>query len=119
MNLAEAVKEYRRLHKYSLREFAEICGLSHVQIFRLENGMKADGTPFEPKINTLKKLAAGMGVSIDEVLNWCEETVIRWDPEDISVPVSEDKKDIIGKIILSTPEQFDLIRSYVNFVMKA
>ena len=56
MNLSEAVKQYRTEHKYSLREFADLCGLSHVQIYRIEKGVKTDGTPFEPKIKTLKKL---------------------------------------------------------------
>lgn len=119
MNLSEAVKEYRREHKYSLREFADLCGLSHVQIYRIESGVKTDGKPFEPKIKTLKKLAAGMGITLDEVLCYCEDMVIRWDPDDMMVQIPEEKRDIIAKIIVSTPEQFELIKSYISFVMKS
>lgn len=119
MTLSEAVKEYRREHNYSLREFADLCGLSHVQIYRIETGVKTDGTPFEPKIKTLKKIADGMGISFDEVMYYCEDMVIRWDADDIMRQIPEDRRDVITKIIVATPEQFSLIKSYISFVMKS
>jgi transcriptional regulator with XRE-family HTH domain len=118
MDLSEAVKEYRKEHRYSLREFADLCGLSHVQIYRIEHGANTDGKPFEPKIKTLKKLAAGMGISLDEILHYCEDLVIHWDADDVEVKVSPERQAVIDKIILATPEQFTLIQSYVNFVVK-
>ena len=118
MDLSEAVKEYRKEHKYSLREFANLCGLSHVQIYRIERGSKTDGQPFEPKVKTLKKLAAGMGISFYEILMYCEDLVIRWDKDDMEYKPPIERQEIIDKIILATPEQFALIKSYVDFVTK-
>lgn len=118
MDLSEAVKEYRKEHKYSLREFANLCGLSHVQIYRIERGSKTNGQPFEPKVKTLKKLAAGMGISFDEILMYCEDLVIRWDKDDMEYKPPIERQEIIDKIILATPEQFALIKSYVDFVTK-
>lgn len=116
MDLSEAVKEYRKEHRYSLREFADLCGLSHVQIYRIESGTKTDGKPFEPKIKTLKKLAKGMGISLDEIMMYCDDLVVHWDKDDMAIdPV---KQLVIDKILMSTPEQFALIQSYVNFVTK-
>ena len=116
MDLSEAVKQYRKEHRYSLREFADLCGLSHVQIYRIESGAKADGKPFEPKIKTLKKLASGMGISLDEIMRYCEDLIVHWDADDIAIdPV---KQAIIDKILIASPEQISLIRSYVDFVIK-
>ena len=116
MDLSEAVKMYRKEHRYSLREFADLCGLSHVQIYRIETGVKTDGTPFEPKIKTLKKLASGMGISLDDIMRYCEDLVVHWDPDDMAIDPA--KQAVIDKILMSTPEQFSLIQSYVDFVTK-
>lgn len=96
MNLSEAVKEYRKEHRYSLREFADLCGLSHVQIYRIEHGVKTDGEPFEPKIKTLKKLAAGMGISLDEILMYCQDLTIRFDRDDMEVKGSPANRTLMA-----------------------
>ena len=118
MNLSEAVKAYRKEHRYSLREFADLCGLSHVQIYRIETGKKDNGQPFEPKVDTLKKLAAGMGISFDEIMKYCDDLVVVWGKDGMDAKRSE-RQDVIDKVILATPEQFSLIKSYVDFVTKS
>ena len=105
MNLSEAVKQYRTEHKYSLREFADLCGLSHVQIYRIEKGVKTDGTPFEPKIKTLKKLAEGMGISLDDILRYCEDLVIQWDEDDVEYKGSPANRTLMAWAASLPPEQ--------------
>ena len=105
MDLSEAVKEYRKEHRYSLREFADLCGLSHVQIYRIEQGVKTDGKPFEPKIKTLKKLAAGMGISLDEILMYCQDLTIRFDRDDMEVKGSTANRTLMAWAASLPPEQ--------------
>lgn len=105
MDLSEAVKKYRKEHRYSLREFADLCGLSHVQIYRIEQGMKTDGKPFEPKIKTLKKLAAGMGISLDEILMYCQDLTIRFDRDDMEVKGSPANRTLMAWAASLPPEQ--------------
>jgi len=105
MELSEAVKEYRKEHRYSLREFADLCGLSHVQIYRIEQGVKTDGKPFEPKIKTLKKLAAGMGISLDEILMYCKDLTIRFDRDDMEAKGSPANRTLMAWAASLPPEQ--------------
>lgn len=41
MDLSEAVKEYRKEHKYSLREFANLCGLSLLRYRKQKRNKKS------------------------------------------------------------------------------
>lgn len=68
MKLSEMVKKYRTEHKYSLRDFGNICGLSFVQISLLERGVNAKGKPFTPSFDTLCKLAKGMGTDFETLI---------------------------------------------------
>lgn len=105
MDLSEAVKEYRKEHRYSLREFADLCGLSHVQIYRIEQGVKTGGKPFEPQIKTLKKLAVGMGISLDEILMYCQDLTIRFDRDDMEVKGSPANRTLMAWAASLPPEQ--------------
>lgn len=117
MELGEAVRTFREEHNYSLREFAELCGLSHVQIYRIEHGVKTNGQPFKPTMDTLEKLATGMGVSLDYIFRYYKNFVVKMD-EGAEYKPSKERQAVIDKIILATPEQFALIQSYVDFVTK-
>ena len=116
MDLGQAVAAYREEHNLSAREFAKKCGMSHVQILRIERGVGSDGKPLEPKIPTLRKLASGMGISLTEILYFCKDMVVHWSKEDMAI--DPEKQAVIDKILMATPEQFVLIRSYVDFVVK-
>ena len=118
MKLGDIIYNYRMEHNYSIREFARICELSHAQIYFMERGLNSQGEPFTPKVKSLKKLAAGMGISFNELLSVCDkDTIIGWDRDDIEIKVPPEKQEIIDKIILSTPEQFEKIKSIINLVM--
>ena len=59
-----------------------------------------------------------MGISFDEVMKYCEDLVIVWGKDGMDAKRNE-RQEVIDKIILATPEQFSLIKSYVDFVTKS
>ena len=117
MSLGEYIANYRREHNYSARELGKLCGLSHVQIIRMETEKRSDGKPLVPTIKSLKKLAAGMGVRFEDVLYQCKDMEIQYDADDITF-VEPDAQYIIGKVMEATPEQLSKIKSIVDFVMQ-
>ena len=117
MELGEAVYNFRGEHNYSLREFAKKCGLSHVQIMRMEKGVGQDGKPFEPSIKTLRKLAAGMGLTLGEVLQFCENVTVRWDNDDMAI--DPEKQALIDRILIATPKQLEKIKAVIDLVMQS
>lgn len=73
MNLCDNILQYRMEHNYSIREFAKLCGLSHVQLYFMERGLNSDGKPFTPTVPSLKKLANGMGITFNELVSICDD----------------------------------------------
>lgn len=70
MTLSEFVKAYRAENGISQRQLARQCGLSHgtVSLFEREvnpqTGMKAS-----PKMSNLKKLATGVGMTLQDLFS--------------------------------------------------
>lgn len=116
MDLGEYIANYRREHNLSVREFSKLCGLSHVQIIRMETGKNSNGNPFTPSIKSIKAVAKGMGVRFEDVLYHCQDIELSYDADDISF-VNPDGEYIISKLLEATPEQLSKIRSYVEFVL--
>lgn len=70
MDLKDILIEYRKEHKISQRELARRSGLSNAQISILEYGVnKRTGRKPTPDIITLKKLADGMGITLQSLLD--------------------------------------------------
>lgn len=66
-NLGEFIKQYRG--KQSLREFASKCGISHTHLDSIEKGIDPrSGKAVRITIDTLKKIAKAMNMSINELL---------------------------------------------------
>jgi transcriptional regulator with XRE-family HTH domain len=118
MNLGEYIASYRREHNYSVREFARLCGLSHVQIIRMESGLNSNGQTFIPTMKSLKAVAKGMGVKFEDVLYHCQNIEIKYDLSDTAY-YKPDVEYIIERIKNATPEQLMKIKSYVDFVTKS
>ena len=69
MILGDLIKEYRTIHKLSLRDFAQRCGLSHTYISALEKNIDSrTGKPIAPTLDTVKYISKGMNLSIEEIL---------------------------------------------------
>jgi transcriptional regulator with XRE-family HTH domain len=66
MKIGEIVKDYRDKNKLSQRQFAQRCRLSNGYISMLEEGKNPKTSePIVPTIDTYKKIAYGMGLSVD------------------------------------------------------
>lgn len=74
MYLGDLIKEYRTIHKLSLRDFAKQCGLSHTYISALEKNIDArTGKPIAPTLDTVKYVSRGMNMSIEDILKVLDE----------------------------------------------
>ena len=76
MKLGDVLISYRMEHNYSIREFAKICDLSPAQILFMERGTNSQGNPFVPKVKSLKKVAAGMGITFGELVAICDDNLV-------------------------------------------
>lgn len=78
MKLGEILKEYRNEHGLSQREFAKICGLSNSLISILEMGYNPQtGKKMDPDMRTYRRLAAGMGITVEQLFDMMKTTMIR------------------------------------------
>lgn len=74
MKLRELIKNYRREHSLTLRDFAAQCGMSHSYIAMLEDGKNSKtGQPMIPTLPTLRKIASAMGMSMNELINTADD----------------------------------------------
>lgn len=68
-NLGKYIQNYRKKHGLSLRNFAEICDLSHSYIDKLEKGIDPrNNKPILPTIDTLEKIARATNTSLKDLL---------------------------------------------------
>lgn len=69
MFLGDLIKQYRTINNLSLRDFALKSGLSHTYISALEKNIDPrTGKPIAPTLDTVKYVAKGMNISIEEIL---------------------------------------------------
>ena len=81
MDLKDIVYNYRMSHDLTMDEFAKRCGLSKGYISMLEAGRNAKtGRPIEQTFPTLKKLATGMGITLDELMSAMEAISVSLKP---------------------------------------
>ena len=70
MTLSELIRSYRSEHKLSQRQFALQCDLSNGYISFLEKGMNPQTKqPITPTLPALKKLADGMGITLNDLFS--------------------------------------------------
>ena len=75
MKLHDAIIKYRMEQGLSQREFAKRCNLSHNTIHLLEKGVNPKtGKPLIPDTITYKKIADGMGITMDELFTTLDQT---------------------------------------------
>lgn len=75
MTLSEAIIEYRKRTGMSQREFARKCNLSHGTVPILEKGYNPQtGKKNEPDIMTYRKIAQGMEIPIDTLMEMLDQT---------------------------------------------
>ena len=110
MNIGEVVKEYRDKNKLSQRQFAQRCKLSNGYISMLEEGKNPKtNEPIVPTIDTYKKIADGMHLSIDTLFGLLDDApiVINKSPSNEYVLTEGDKKliDLFRKVPLEKQDE--------------
>lgn len=86
-NLGKFIKRLRAEKDLSLRELAELTGLSHSYLHNLEIGSDPrSGKPLSPTIPSLEKLSTGLNVSLHELIDMVrgDEVVKSQEPSNIS-----------------------------------
>ena len=103
MKLRELIRNYRESHDCSQRQLALQCGLSNGYISILEKGINPNtGKPVTPTIPQLKKLAEGMGMTLNELLEQVEDMPIDLSSNVIPLPIMS-KLPLIGSIACGSP----------------
>ena len=94
MTLSDFVKEYRKEHDLSQRQFAAICGLSNGYISMLEKNMNPKtGLPLPPSLPALKKISDGMGISLADMLTTVDDM-----PVELLSDISEDSANELSAL---------------------
>ena len=94
MTLSDFVKEYRKEHDLSQRQFAAICGLSNGYISMLEKNMNPKtGLPLTPSLPALKKSSDGMGISLADMLTTVDDM-----PVELLSDISEDSANELSAL---------------------
>jgi repressor LexA len=75
MTLGEYIREYRKEHNMSLRDFAELADLSPQYISNIEKGINNDGKPLSPTMTTYNKIAKATGISEGKLLSSVDDFV--------------------------------------------
>ena len=75
MKLKDAIIKFRQENNLSQREFAKRCNLSHNTIHLLEKGVNPrSGKELIPDTLTYKKVADGMGITMDDLFMSLDQT---------------------------------------------
>ena len=76
MTLGEFIKKYREEHGLSIRSFASLVGMSPQAVLNIETGIGSNGKPMTSTMKTYKKIAEGVGMSVQELLNILNDNII-------------------------------------------
>lgn len=105
MTLKELILDYRKAHDLSQRQFATKCGVSNGYISMLEKGVNPNTKePIIPALPTLKKLADGMDMLVNELIAMAEDM-----PVDLR---ESDEEELSNGDDIYSEKEIDLIRAY-------
>lgn len=118
--IGKYIKSYRG--NVSLRNFAEKCGISHTHLDSIEKGFDPrTGKPVKVTVDTLKKIAKAMNMSVNDLLinsgdvdiekdfinsNYKIDDLIKLLSENIEI-LTDDDKDTIKFIIEKRKREFE------------
>lgn len=116
MKLGELIESYRIQKGLSQRQFAIVCGLSNGYVSMLESGKNPrTNDPIIPTLSTFKKIATGMGMPLQELMEIVDDMPVDMTPEspDSSekellqklgiMPVSKKKIPLLGNVACGEP----------------
>ena len=104
MDIKDVLLKYREENNISQRELARRCGLSNSLISILEMGVNPQtGKKMSPDLETYKKLADGMGITVQELFEMLDEN------EMVSMSIGDTQK-IVDEVTPQTSEARILAR---------
>ena len=109
MRIGEIVQRYREEHNMSQRDLAKKCNLSSAIISFLERGVTANGEPYLPKFETIRKIAYGMGMSAEELISESEDFNLRIGVGPEGTPLYE---DFINELKSQAPDEAMILQAY-------
>jgi transcriptional regulator with XRE-family HTH domain len=105
MTFGDYIREYRKKNKLSQREFALKCNLSNGYISMLERGLNPNTKePITPSLIQLKKLADGMGVTVNDILTEVDDM-----PVDIGMNNEKEQPARTGELSEAKQAMYDFI----------
>lgn len=81
MDLKDIIYKFRMENDLTMDEFSKRCGVSKGYISMIEAGRNAQtGKPIKPTLATLTKIAKGMGITLDALLEAMETINVSLEP---------------------------------------
>ena len=124
MDIGSIIKNYRNSAGISLRDFASKCGASHSYIAMLESGKNSKtGEPIIPTISMLKKIAVGLGITVNELIAMCDDmpVALNYLPQEKSPEepkLSEGEEELLKLIRLMPAEMKSLYIETLRATLK-
>ena len=113
MKLSEVLKTYRRENDLSQRDFAKMCGLSNSLISILEKGKNPQtGKAVDPDMRTYRRIADGMGISVDKLFSQIKEEVHQGGHGMVAVEVPQQEKPNIRYAQDSLPKALESTKRF-------
>ena len=116
MKLSEILIDYRKKRNLSQREFSRMCNLSNSYISFLEKEMNPrTGRPMVPTLEQYKKLANGMGISVQRLFEILDEDApvnlhsLDSDLEPEDFPTNKEVCMIVRLLNRMSPDQLDQV----------
>lgn len=110
MKLGEIIANYRRANGLSQRQFAEKCnGITNGYISMIENNRNPiTNKPISPKLDKLKRIADGMGISLNDLLEMADDMPVDLESSDVQapdnlIPIKRVRIPLIGGIAAGEP----------------
>jgi transcriptional regulator with XRE-family HTH domain len=126
MEIGFLIKQYRQENNLTLRDFATRCGTSHSYIAMLESNKNSKtGEPIVPTLTMLNKISRGMGISVNDLINICDDIPISLSQEENTPeePKLTEGERMLLDLFRQIPEEqqkvfLDMGRVYANSLKK-
>jgi transcriptional regulator with XRE-family HTH domain len=108
MTLGEFIKAYRDKNGLSQRQFADKSGVSNGYISMLEkNENPKTGQPLSPSMPVLKKIAAAMGMTVNDMCSFVDGMAI-----DLGTTVMDFEEAQEKLRIILSEDEYRMLRTY-------
>lgn len=116
MTLGDIISQYTKSH--SMNSFLLDSGLSKSYVYMLIHNKNRNGSPITPSLETIKKVAAGIHASVDDVIEQLDDDLVvhlgnySTLPDELLITYKMlpiESKELVQKTIRSEYERFEAI----------